>query len=121
MLQNTQLHALKNPRLLQIQHSPTPKFIEPPSTFHRLFLLHHRHQPPPPPPSPAATRVTLPPMRLNLTAKNLHRTDRNFTNYGLRDFVATKRKSQRIKSTCVLRKTETRNAAFKDASARSKI
>ncbi|WVZ19103.1 hypothetical protein V8G54_006425 [Vigna mungo] len=113
MLQNTQLHALKNPRLLQIQHSPPPKFIDTPSTFHRLFLLQHRHQPPLPPPSPTATCATLPPTRLNLSTKNLHRTDRNFRKYGLRVFIAMKQKSQRIKHVRVL-KTKSPNAAFKD-------
>ncbi|CAJ1975716.1 unnamed protein product [Sphenostylis stenocarpa] len=98
MLQNAKLHALKNPRLLQIQHSLPPKFIDIPSPFHRFFLLLHRHEPPPPPPSPAHSLRS----QLNLTAKNRHRADRNLRNYELRDFIATKPNSQRKSTHSVL-------------------
>ncbi|KAK7328683.1 hypothetical protein VNO77_22800 [Canavalia gladiata] len=66
MHQNAQLHALKNPRLLQIQHSPYPtKFIDLSSPFH--LLLHHQYQQqpepsPPSPPPPEASGAFHPPI-----------------------------------------------------------
>ncbi|KAK7411813.1 hypothetical protein VNO78_03254 [Psophocarpus tetragonolobus] len=92
MHQNAQLHAFKNPRLLQIQHSPPSKFIDLPSPFHLLFLALRHRQPPPPPPSPAAAALR---SRLNLTANPRHRADRKPANYELRVIIAMKRSSQR--------------------------
>ncbi|KAH1232355.1 hypothetical protein GmHk_09G025030 [Glycine max] len=73
-------HALKNPRLLQIQHSPRREFIDRNSQFCLLFLLllpllGHR-QPPSPPSSPAGAAP--PRSQLKITR---HRTDRKPANY----------------------------------------
>lgn len=59
---NTNAHALKNPRLLQIQHSPFVEFINLPSSFHLSILALRHHQPPRPPPSTPATGAILPPI-----------------------------------------------------------